>query len=54
VLVGTQLAQENVPPSAALGRGDGELEGGFAGGVAEDCGAGKGSVLKVQQKGESW
>lgn len=41
MLVGTQLAQENVPPSAALGRGDGELEGGPAGGVAEDRGAGK-------------
>jgi Fe-S-cluster-containing hydrogenase component 2 len=47
VLVGTQLAQENEPPSAALGRGDGELEGGFAGGVAEDRCYGCGRCLPL-------
>ena len=30
-----------MPPRAALGRGDGEFEGGLASGVAEDRGAGK-------------
>lgn len=35
----THLAEENVPPMAAL-CGDGELERGLAGRVAEDCGTG--------------
>ena len=41
VVVGTHLSEENVPPSAALGSGDGEFERGFASGVTEDRGAGK-------------
>lgn len=41
VLVGTHLSEENAPPMAALWRGDGEFERGFASGVTEDRGAGK-------------
>src|ERR1039458_6452020 len=41
VVVGTYLSEENVPPMAALWWGDGEFEGGLAGGVAENRGTGK-------------
>lgn len=41
VVVGAHLAEENVPPLTALGRGDGEFERGLAGGVTEDGGAGE-------------
>jgi len=41
VVVRAHLTEENVPPMAALGGGDGEFERGLAGGVAEDRSAGK-------------
>ena len=41
VVASAQLAEEDVPPMAALGRSDGEFERGLAGGVAEDRSAGK-------------
>ncbi len=41
VVVRAHLTEENVPPMAALGSGDGEFERGLAGGVAEDRSAGK-------------
>ncbi len=38
VVIAAQLAQEDAPPAAVFFRGDGELERGLAGGVAEDRG----------------
>lgn len=50
-VIRAHLAQENVPPMAALGRGDGELEGGFARSAAEDRGTGKETPAQGGQLG---
>ena len=51
VVFGGHLTEENLPPVAAFFGGDGELECGFAGGVAEDGGAGKQPPAQGRQFG---